>query len=228
MNDRLQLDSILFDLDGTLVDTAPGLAAALNRLRQIKGRPALDYEQIRPLVSHGGAALVALAFTDADAAGRELLRAEFLDLYARRLRDEPQESALFPGMAALLDEIEQSGRRWGIVTNKPTWLSKPLLATMQLDQRYGCLVCGDEVSNPKPDPEALLLACERLDCIPRQTLYIGDARRDIDAGRAAGMTTIAAGYGYLLATESPADWGADAIAGNVAAIASWLKEHARL
>ncbi|MCS3902429.1 phosphoglycolate phosphatase [Methylohalomonas lacus] len=223
---NLQLDGVLFDLDGTLVDTAPGLAAALNSLCQLKGRAPPDYTAVRPIVSQGGAALIALAFADCDSAEREQLRREFLDIYARLLNEQPGASPLFAGMAGLLDNIEARGWRWGIVTNKPLWLSEPLLAAIGLDRRSACLVCGDQVQQPKPAPEALLLACEQLGCAPARAVYIGDAQRDIAAGQAAGLYTLAAAYGYLARDEDPTDWGADAIVSSVADIDAWLQTHA--
>lgn len=213
------LRAVLFDLDGTLVDTAPDIAAALNRLLQLKSRPALDYDSIRPVVSQGGAALITLAFPDADPVDAARLREEFLDIYRSCLQED---SRLFPEMAELLDYIEGRGWSWGIVTNKPGWLTRPLLAAMALDSRIDCLVCGDMVDRPKPDPEPLLLACRQLDCNPDQAVYIGDARRDIEAARSAGMHTIAAGYGYIAGDEDPAGWQADAIVTTVAGIRDWL------
>ncbi len=218
------LEAVLFDLDGTLVDTAPDIAAAINALRRIKGRPALEYEQIRPVVSQGGAALITLGFPEADATTREALRQTFLELYSQRLQADSQ---LFPDMAALLDYIEQRGWPWGIVTNKPAWLTWPLLTSMQLDQRVAALVCGDMISRPKPEPEGLLLACEQLGCPPSKTLYIGDARRDIEAGRAAGLLTMVAGYGYIASDEDTAGWQADSIVSTVNDIRDWLDGHAR-
>lgn len=219
------LKAVLFDLDGTLVDTAPDMATALNRLLQIQGRPVLDYETIRPVVSQGGAALITLAFPDADETTRAQLRQPFLELYAERLQHDSQ---LFPDMAALLTEIENSNLRWGIVTNKPTWLTRPLLTALALDQRAGCVVCGDMVARPKPDPEALLLACQQLGCRPPDAVYIGDARRDIEAGRAAGLHTLAAAYGYLAEDDDPVHWQAEAIIQSVNGIRRWLRTRTTL
>lgn len=216
------LEAVLFDLDGTLVDTAPDIAHAINALLQINGKPALAFEQIRPVVSQGGAALITLAFPEADVDARDTLRQHFLELYSQRLQADSQ---LFPDMAKLLDYIEARGWAWGIVTNKPTWLTRPLLATMQLDQRIATLVCGDMVSQPKPDPEALLLACEQIGCRPANAVYIGDARRDIDAGHAAGLQTLVAGYGYIASDEDTADWRADGIVTSVDGICDWLDKH---
>ncbi len=221
------LEAVLFDLDGTLVDTAPDIAHAINALLQINGKPALAYEQIRPVVSQGGAALITLAFPEADADDRESLRQHFLELYSQRLEaDNQPPNQLFPDMAKLLDDIEGRGWAWGIVTNKPTWLTRPLLATLQLDRRLATLVCGDMVSRPKPDPAALLLACEQIGCPPAKALYIGDARRDIEAGRAAGLQTLVAGYGYIASDEDTADWQADGIVTTVDGIRAWLDHHA--
>ena len=128
-------------------------------------------------------------------------------------------------MARLLDYIEARGWRWGIVTNKPGWLTRPLLAAMALDRRIDCLVCGDMVAHPKPDPEPLQVACGQLDCPPAQALYIGDARRDIEAGRAAGLHTLVAGYGYIAGDEDPTGWQADAIVTTVSGIRDWLDKH---
>lgn len=217
------LRAVLFDLDGTLVDTAPDMATALNRLRQIKGRPVLDYDVIRPVVSQGGGALITLAFPEADPDMRDELRQAFLDLYAERLQHD---SYLFPEMEGLLEYIEQRGLLWGIVTNKPTWLTRPLLLALDLDRRINCLVCGDMVQRPKPDPEPLALACARLGCPPQAAVYIGDAKRDIDAGRDAGLQTLAAAYGYLADGEDPVEWQADAIALSVKGIRDWLQVHA--
>jgi len=217
------LQAVLFDLDGTLVDTAPDIAAALNALRLQEGQPALDYEQIRPVVSRGGAALIGLAFPGTGDETGERLRREFLAIYRQRLQED---SRLFPEMEQLLVWIERCGWQWGIVTNKPAWLTRPLLAAMGLDRRIDCLVCGDMVNRPKPAPEALLLACAQLECVPGQALYIGDARRDIEAGRAAGLHTLVAGYGYIAADEDPTEWGAGAITDSVAGIRDWLERHA--
>lgn len=220
------LEAVLFDLDGTLVDTAPDIAYAINALLQINGKPALAFEQIRPVVSQGGAALITLAFSEADADNREILRQHFLELYSQRLQADGQPpNQLFPDMAKLLDYIEDRGWAWGIVTNKPTWLTRPLLATMQLEQRIATLVCGDMVSRPKPDPSALLLACEQIGCQPAHAVYIGDARRDIEAGHAAGLRTLVAGYGYIASDEDTADWRADGSVTTVAGIRSWLDHH---
>lgn len=222
--ERHDLEAVLLDLDGTLADTAPDIAAALNRLRRIHNRSPLNFATIRPVVSRGGAALIALAFPEVESSvERDGLRREFLDLYAESLQNNGQ---LFPGMDTVLEFIEAQNWPWGIVTNKPTWLTRPLIAVLGLEARLGCLVCGDMVARPKPDPQALLLACNQLGVAPRLAVYIGDARRDIEAGQAAGLTTLAAAFGYLAADDDPAAWGADAVIDSPAAIRDWLRSHA--
>lgn len=217
------LAAVLLDLDGTLADTAPDIAVALNRLRQTHNRAPLDFPVIRPVVSHGGAALIALAFPDVEAVSeREQLRREFLTLYKENLHSDGR---LFPGMTAVLDFIEQQHWPWGVVTNKPAWLTRPLIAALGLEQRMACLICGDMVARPKPDPEALLVACETLGITPQQAVYVGDAERDIEAGRAAGLKTLAAAFGYLAADDDPASWDADAVVNSPDAIVDWLKRH---
>ena len=217
------LQAVLFDLDGTLVDTAPDIAAALNRLLQLKSRQVLEFDQIRPVVSQGGAALITLGFPDADPDTAAGLREEFLDIYHRCLQEDSQ---LFPDMEMLLSYIEYRGWSWGIVTNKPAWLTRPLLEAMALDDRIDCLICGDMVARPKPDPEPLLAACRQLGCKPSQAVYIGDARRDIEAARAAGMPALVASYGYIAGDEDPVSWQADAMVASVAGIRDWLDRHA--
>lgn len=218
----IRIDAVLLDLDGTLADTAPDLANALNRLLLEQGRAELPYPVIRPVASQGGGALIRLAFPDTDDDDRrEQLRQRFLELYADALHVDGH---LFPGMEKVLRTIEASGRRWGIVTNKPGWLAAPLIEALALAERSGCLVCGDQVARPKPHPDAVIEACRQLQVQPRQTVFAGDARRDIEAGRAAGTYTLAAAYGYLASDDAPDTWPADAIIDNPAGILEWIKQ----
>ena len=198
---------VLFDLDGTLADTAPDLAYALNRtLEQYRQQP-LPYEAIRPVVSHGAIALIKLGFgMPPDTPEFQERRQFLLDVYAANLC---RDTALFPGMAAVLADLESRGVPWGIVTNKPAWLTDPLIAAMQLDRRAGCVVSGDTCVNRKPHPEPILHACELLGSEPAHTWYIGDAGRDMQAGRAAGCITIGALYGYLHPEDPPGTWQSD-------------------
>ena len=207
MNAKHLPRAVLFDLDGTLADTAPDLAYALNRTLQHFRRDALPYEVIRPVVSHGGIALIKLGFGLApDAPGFEERRQYLLDVYANNLC---RETGLFPGMAAVLSGLESQRIAWGVVTNKPAWLTDPLIVAMQLDQRAGCVVSGDTCVKRKPHPEPILHACKLLHSDPCDTWYVGDAGRDMQAGKAAGCTTIGALYGYLHPEDPPHTWQTD-------------------
>ncbi|MCB5187624.1 HAD-IA family hydrolase [Methylobacillus caricis] len=198
---------VLFDLDGTLADTAPDLGLALNIQRQCHGLPELDQAVIRPYASHGSKGLLGIGFglTPADE-DFNAMREEYLALYDEVFVTAP---SLFNGMGEVLAEIEQSGLRWGVVTNKPRRFSEPLIAALNLEQRLACLVCADDVSLPKPYPDSMLMACERGGVKPDACIYIGDAERDIQAGHAAGMPTVVALYGYLDEADRPLEWGAD-------------------
>lgn len=207
--------AVLFDLDGTLVDTAPDFVRVLNAVRLRHDRPALPYDTVRAVVSAGARAMVQTGFPEYGPESPEFLalRNEFLDLYARELAVE---SRLFDGMAALLAALEGRNIPWGIVTNKPRIYSEPLLAGLALDRRCAVLVCPDDVSRTKPDPEPMLLACRQLAVAPSRTVYVGDHVRDIEAGRNAGMPTVAAAWGYIAPGESADDWEADFRADRVA------------
>lgn len=199
--------ALLFDLDGTLLDTAPDMAAALNALRVEEGLPQLPLDRIRPHVSRGGLALTRLAFADhrpEDAI--EPLRQRFLQRY---LADIAVHSRLFDGFDALLQEIEHRGIPWGVVTNKPGWLTDPLMAALCLDRRSAVTVSGDTTAERKPHPLPLLTAAEAIGIDPQHCLYVGDDPRDIEAGKAAGMTTVIAGWGYIADDARPESWGAD-------------------
>ena len=212
---------VLFDLDGTLVDTAPDLASALNRTLVSHGRQALPFETIRPSVSLGGVAMVKLGFnleeTDPEFTP---LRNEFLAIYRDNLS---RHSRLFPGMEQVLTRLEEMNASWGIVTNKPGWLTNPLMQALSLDTRTDCIVSGDTLEQRKPHPAPLLHACELLQSNPEDTVYVGDARRDIEAGASAGMTTLVAAYGYIDTNENPADWGADGLVDSPEEILSWVR-----
>ena len=223
MNNNVR--NVLFDLDGTLVDTAPDMANALNRTLVNHGRRPLAFEAIRPSVSLGGVALVKLAF-NLDEADPELdrLRAEFLAIYRDNLS---RESRLFPGMEQVLAGLEGINAAWGIVTNKPGWLTNPLMQDLQLAARSGCIVSGDTLEQRKPHPAPLLHACGLLQCDPGETVYVGDARRDIEAGASAGMATLVAAYGYIDKAENPEDWGADGLVDSPEEILTWLRVNGR-
>jgi 2-phosphoglycolate phosphatase len=213
------LRGVLFDLDGTLLDTGPDMAAALNRLRIAEGLEALPYLQIRPLVSHGAPRLLRLAFGEPEAERHESLRRRFLDFYRAALAVHTR---LFDGFEAVLSAIESSGLRWGIVTNKPGWLAEPLVAEVGLAARCACLVAGDTLAERKPHPLPLLHAAGLLGLEPRECVYVGDAERDVQAARNAGMIPLVAGFGYLGDGDDPAAWRADAVFARPEDLVDWL------
>ena len=202
----MNLRAVFFDLDGTLADTAPELAAALNAVRRDEGLPPLPYGLIRPKVSHGGTALVRLGFPQAQGARLEALRQRLLDHYRAGLGAA---TPLFPGMEDLLRTLEERGLPWGVVTNKPAWLTEPLLDALGLVGRASAIVSGDTCPRRKPHPDPLLHACGLAGALPDETLYLGDAERDIQAARAAGMPSAVALWGYLGDDEDPRLWDAD-------------------
>ncbi len=211
---------LLFDLDGTIADTAPDLAQALNLLREEHDRPALDLARIRPLVSAGAAAMICDAFAiSAQAPQFSALRERFLAIYSENICCH---TLLFPGMDQVLDYLDAEKIRWGIVTNKPGWLTMPLLDAMALDRRSACIVSGDTLPLRKPHPEPLLHACRLMACRPEETAYIGDAHTDIQAGATAGMATGLALYGYLEPDAQPHSWGADILFHKPLDILDWL------
>lgn len=200
---------ILLDLDGTLVDTAPDLSLALNMQRERHGMPPLPQEKIRPYASHGSIGLLSVGFglTPQDAEF-SAMREEYLDLYDQVFTHSP---ILFAGVAELLTAIESKGLRWGVVTNKPRRFTEPMLKAIHLDQRAACVISGDDASRAKPHPDTLLMACAQTAMEPSDCVYMGDAERDIQAGKSAGMHTVLALYGYIDATDKPHEWGADAV-----------------
>ncbi len=199
--------ALLFDLDGTLLDTAPDMAAALNALRIEEGLPALPLEIIRPKVSKGGLALTQLAFAEhRNEAEIEPLRQRFLQLYRDAIAVH---SRLFDGFEGLLEDLEQRQIPWGVVTNKPSWLTDPLMEELGLAQRSAVTLSGDSTAERKPHPLPLLSAAEHIGIDPAHCYYVGDDPRDIEAGNAAGMITIIAGWGYIDDNASPEHWGSD-------------------
>lgn len=199
--------TVLFDLDGTLVDTAPDLGHALNIQRIKYGKKALTDAEIRPFASHGSRGLLGLGFgiTPEDANFIQM-RNEYLDIYESVLTRSP---VLFDGMEATLEAIVTEGLGWGIVTNKPGRFTIPLVKSLDLYQHAVCVISGDDAPQPKPSPETLLLACKQAQVEPKNCIYIGDAERDIQAGQAAGMKTAVALYGYIDQSDKPLEWGAD-------------------
>ncbi|WP_079434033.1 phosphoglycolate phosphatase [Zoogloea sp. LCSB751] len=202
-------EAVFFDLDGTLADTAPDLIGTLHRLQAEHGLPETPFEQLRPMVSNGVRGLLGIGFgLTPDMADYPPLAKRFLDLYANTLCIETQ---LFAGMAELLDALDTHGIAWGVVTNKAERFARPIIETLGLAQRSRCIVGGDTAARAKPHPDPLLHACQVSGTNPLDCLYVGDDIRDITAGRAAGMKTVAAAYGYLGNGVSIQAWEADVI-----------------
>jgi len=201
--------AVLFDLDGTLVDTAPDMVAVLQSMQKDQDVDPVTFEVGRSYVSNGAVGLLRLGFPAAADEAIESLRLAFLERYAGQLCER---SAVFPGLDMLLDHLKEIERPWGVVTNKPQNLTEPLLEALDLARHAACCVSGDTLPQRKPDPAPLLHACELAGIEAASTLYVGDSSRDIEAGRAAGMGTIAAAYGYITPDDDARNWEADAIA----------------
>ena len=213
------VQAVLFDLDGTLADSAPDLVAALATLCAEIGRAEPDPVAVSRVVSAGGRAILRCGLPGIDEAQVEALLPRYLDLYAARGNASTR---LYDGIDEVLRDLEGQGIAWGIVTNKVAWLAAPVVEKLGLARRCGALVAGDTLARRKPDPDPVLHACALLEVDPSRTLFVGDDLRDIEAGRAAGTRTIAAAWGYLNGGD-PADWGADAIAATVAALPAVLR-----
>jgi len=202
------IKAVLFDLDGTFADTAPDLCAALNRVRAARALPPLPVEATRPVTSMGARGLLGVGFGVGPGHPEyPVMRGEFLAFYEQNLC---RETRLFPGMKELLDGIEQRRLKWGIVTNKAERFAVPLVNLLGLGARAACVIGGDTTGKLKPHPDALVAACQVIGIGPEACVYVGDDRRDVEAGRAAGMKTVAVSYGYLNGGD-PASWGADAV-----------------
>lgn len=208
------MKTVLFDLDGTLVDTAHDLGLALNIQLARHGKSSLPHDVIWPVASHGSRGLLALGFgitpEDADFEEKKI---EYLDLYETVFTHNP---ILLPGIEALLDTLDAQEIKWGIVTNKPRRFSVDLTKAVNMSgknlfERSACLVCGDDAPQPKPAPHTLLIACKETGTQASDCIYVGDAERDVQAGKAAGMKTVVALFGYIAKTDKPSEWGADAL-----------------
>ncbi|MDX1799462.1 MAG: HAD-IA family hydrolase [Marinobacter sp.] len=213
------LSVVLFDLDGTLLDTAPDFIRCLNLLRQQAGLARLDDALIRPSVSDGAQAMIRTCFgltPDEPDYGPQLDR--FLDLYEATVAECTR---LYPGLDTIPELLARTGMPWGIVTNKPARFTHPLVRALALGA--GAVICPDDVRNRKPDPEAIFLACEQLSVDPARGLYVGDHQRDIEAGRRAGMQTVAAAYGYINDADDVANWQADYVVETPAQLTSLLQ-----
>lgn len=216
----IKISTVLFDLDGTLADTAPDLADALNGVLEEQCRRTLSFDTIRPVVSHGTAALIYLGFELSPGdEGYTPIQQRLLEIYLNNIANKTR---LFPGMAEVLEEIEGRGLNWGVVTNKPGFLTEPLMDALGLHTRAACIVSGDTTRNRKPDPEPMFHAATLAGSEAAHCIYIGDAERDIEAGRRAGMITLAALFGYIGDHDSPGQWGAHGMIEHPKEILDWL------
>jgi phosphoglycolate phosphatase len=214
------IDAVLFDLDGTLADTAPDLGGALNHLRSHRGLDPLPIDVLRPHASSGARGMIGVGLGITPGHDEyDALKTAFLEHYENNLLVH---SRLFDGVRELLAALEASELAWGIVTNKATRYAEPLVEGIGLRPTRGCVICGDTTPHAKPHPEPLLEAARRLDLVPARCVYVGDDERDILAARAAGMRAVAAGYGYLGTARGPAEWGADTVIDHPKALLQWL------
>jgi len=217
------LKAVLFDLDGTFADTAQDLAEALNFTLQLNNKPTLSFEKIRPVVSNGGIALIKFGFQiDEQHPQFDTYREQLLGYYQQNIA---KYTLPFEGMTKVLSYLAQHNIAWGIVTNKPAWLTDPLMAALSLPTQPQCIVSGDTLATRKPDPGPLLHACELINCKPADTIYIGDAKRDIEAGQNANMQTLVALFGYIGDDDQPEAWGATDSVNHPHEIIDWIKQN---
>ena len=218
-----QLAAVFFDLDGTLADTAGDFIPVVQTLRAEAGLAPLPPQRIRASVSNGARGLVTLALGLAEGEGDfEHWRQRLLTLYGGILGTH---ATLFPGLRELIARLGEAGIAWGIATNKPRLYTVPLLERLAIEPPPVSVVCPEDVSERKPHPESLARNCLEAGCTPGQAVYVGDHVRDIEAGRRAGVYTIAAAYGYIEPGDDPAGWGADALVADSEALAAALLPH---
>jgi 2-phosphoglycolate phosphatase len=218
--EKHSLRGVLFDLDGTLLDTAPDLAHACNLALAEAGFAPQALQALRPMVSGGAGAMLRLALNpDEGAADFQTVLERMLSIY---LENIAVHTRFFDGMDSVLDELENRGLCWGIVTNKLSCYTVPLLASLGLLTRPGCVVSGDTLPKMKPHPLPMWEACRLIGSAPEECVYIGDARRDIEAGKNAGMATLAALYGYIPEHDPPHGWGADGLLSRPSDLLAWL------
>ncbi len=219
----MRLRAVLFDMDGTLLDSAPDFIAVIQAMCSAHGLPEADPKAIHDVVSGGARAMVLAAFDcEADSPEFEALRLEFLERYQNHCAVLTRP---YPGMLELLGDLEKAKLLWGVVTNKPVRFAQPIMEQLGLAQRSALLICPDHVTNSKPDPEPLLLACSQLGLEPGEVLFVGDDLRDIESGRDAGCKTAAVTYGYIHPSDNPRNWGADVIVDSASELRKML-DHA--
>ena len=216
--------TVLFDLDGTLADTLPDLAFALNSALEAEGLQPLSEDAIRPLITEGGRVMVDMAVGERrDDKTKERMRQVFLETYRENLANETR---LFPEMEKVLDTLDERGIPWGIVTNKLAAFTDPLIRALGIDGRARCVVSGDTTSHAKPHPEPMFYACRAAGSSPAECVYLGDAEKDVLAGRRAGMRTLVALYGYLPKDADPHGWGASGVVDSPFGLVRWLDDYA--
>ncbi|MCU7904566.1 MAG: HAD-IA family hydrolase [Candidatus Thiodiazotropha sp. (ex Epidulcina cf. delphinae)] len=220
MRARYASECVLFDLDGTFADTAPDLHFALNQLLAKHGRQPISYQQLRPAVSHGSRAMLKVGFgIGHDDPRFSRLQKDFLDIYLKNIAVHTKP---FDGMMELIERLEQRTIHWGVVTNKPAWLTDPLMRQLGIYQRASAIVSGDTTPYAKPHPEPVRHACRLAGADPARSLYVGDAIQDIQAGRNAGAKTLVALFGYLSDDDEPSEWEADGLINHPLEILQWL------
>jgi 2-phosphoglycolate phosphatase len=216
-----KLSCVLFDLDGTLVDSAPDLISSLNKALQLHGFSSAAPEIIKPLISLGAVAMIK---GSVNGSVNEELRADILETMLDHYQNNIAEhTVFFSGIAEILNVIEAQGLKWGVVTNKRERFTNPLMEALKLTGRAACIVSGDTTANSKPHPEPMLAACKQAGVKPQECVYIGDALHDITAGKQAQMKTLAALYGYLKPGDMPETWGADALIEYPEQISTWIE-----
>ncbi len=216
----MTLQCVLFDLDGTLADTAPDLLASLDYALNQRGWPKADPVKAQPAISRGALAMLRASVPEASESELEQLLSLLLDDYQANIA---RYTCLFPGVDSLLRWLELEHIRWGVVTNKKQRFTKPLMQALALDTRAACIISGDSTAHSKPHPAPMWAACQQVGVQPENCVYIGDARHDIEAGKRSGMMTLAASYGYLLPEDDPNTWGADAIISEPSMVRNWLE-----
>jgi len=224
VNHQFTLSCVLFDLDGTLLDTAPDLTSALNYTLMKFGFPTTSVHYITPYISYGAAVMIEQALTEpVDKALKTEILSNLLNYYEQHIADLTKP---FPGIMALLETLESKKLPWGIVTNKRERMALPLMKALNLTERAACIICGDTSAHSKPHPEPMLTASRQIGVAAAECLYIGDAAHDMTAGQAANMKTLAATYGYLKPNDKPQDWGADALITHPTEILDWITRYA--
>ncbi|MCK5899096.1 MAG: HAD-IA family hydrolase [Methylococcales bacterium] len=216
-----KLECVLFDLDGTLVDTAPDLIACLNSALKVHGFEAVDSQKITPYISHGAGAMIQQSNLKTDQSTESQILETMLSHYETNILSY---GGFFDGIEETLDFIEQNGLKWGVITNKQKRFTEPLMNALNITQRCACIISGDTTSKSKPHPEPMLAGCQQAGVNPKNCVYIGDAKHDMMAGQSVNMKTLAAVYGYLTPDDRPQTWGAEALLTSPIEIKEWIKK----